>query len=79
MRCDGNGRLSGGFKGRVALSSPQLAPGHCEAEQLQANLAVSVVARHPHVEGPVGLARFTCPASKMDIVSPSFNAKADLQ
>ncbi|HWU92283.1 MAG TPA: YdbH domain-containing protein, partial [Sphingomicrobium sp.] len=73
---DGNGRLSGGFKGRVALSSPRLAPGHCEALQLRANLAVSVVARHPHVEGPVGLARFTCPASKFDILSPSFNAKA---
>jgi translocation and assembly module TamB len=72
----GTGRLSGGFKGRIALSSPHLAPGRCAAEQLQANLAVSVIARHPHVEGPVGLSRFACPASHMDILAPSFDAKA---
>jgi len=72
----GAGRLSGGFKGRVALSSPRLAPGRCVALQFRANLAVSVVARHPHIDGPVGLGRFTCPSSKFDIVSPSFDAKA---
>ena len=73
---EGIGRLSGGFKGRLALSSPRMAPGRCEAQQMRANLAVSIVARHPHVDGPVGLARFTCPASHMDIVAPSFDAKA---
>ncbi|MBV9528260.1 YdbH domain-containing protein [Sphingomonas sp.] len=73
---EGTGRLSGGFKGRVALSSPRMAPGRCEALQLRANFAVSIIARHPHVEGPVGLGRFTCPTSKFDIVAPSFDAKA---
>src|SRR6476619_4469844 len=39
---EGAGRLSGGFKGRVALSSPKMAPGRCAAEQLRANFAVSI-------------------------------------
>ena len=56
---EGNGRLSGGFKGRVAVVSPQLTPGHCTAVGLRTNLAVAVVARHPKVEGPVTLASFT--------------------
>ena len=43
----GNGRLSGGFKGRAAIASPRLVPGRCEAINLRANLAVSVTARRP--------------------------------
>ena len=54
----GSGQLSGGFKGRVALSSPRIAPGRCAAQQLRANLAVAVVARRPQVDGPVTFAGF---------------------
>ena len=43
---------------------------------LRANVAVAVVARRPQVEGPVTLDRFTCPASRFDIVAPRFDAKA---
>ena len=71
----GSGQLSGGFKGRVAIASPKLVPGKCEALNLRTNLAVSVTARHPHVEGPVALDRLVCPASHMDIVAPRFEAK----
>ncbi|MGZ2412833.1 translocation and assembly module TamB [Sphingomonas sp. F9_3S_D5_B_2] len=73
---EGAGRLSGGFKGRIALSSPHMAPGRCAGTGLRANFAVAVVARHPRVKGPVSLARFSCPSSGIDIAAPRFDAKA---
>ena len=73
---EGNGMLSGGFKGRVALRSPRLVPGRCAATALSANLAVAVVARRPHVEGPVVLDRFACPASRFEAIAPHFDADA---
>jgi hypothetical protein len=72
----GNGMLSGGFKGRVALDSPRMAPGRCAASDVRADLAVAVVARHPKVEGPVTLSRFACPSSRFDVRAPRFDAKA---
>jgi hypothetical protein len=73
---EGNGRLSGGFKGRLAVTSPQLTPGRCTAVGVHTNLAVAVVARHPKVEGPVTLASFVCPQSRFYVVAPRFDAKA---
>ena len=72
----GNGKLSGGFKGKVALVSPRLDPGRCQALDLNASFAVSVVARRPKVEGPVTLDRFNCPASNFNVVAPRFDAAA---
>ena len=71
----GSGRLSGGFKGRLAVASPRIVPGKCAAMNLRASLAVSVVARHPRGEGPVSLDRFACPVSRFDVVTPRFDAK----
>lgn len=76
IAAQGNGRLTGGFKGRIAIDSPRLAPGRCAANDLHVNAAVSVVARHPHVEGPVTLASFNCPSSNFYAISPRFDAKA---
>jgi len=76
LAAEGSGRLSGGFKGRLALSSPWLIPGKCAATDLRANLAVAVVARHPRGEGPVTLSRFNCPTSRFDVAAPRFDAKA---
>ena len=73
---EGNGKLSGGFTGKVAIVSPRLVPGRCEATELRANFGVAVVARHPKVEGPLTLARFACPVSHFDIAAPRFDAKA---
>ncbi|HEV2595950.1 MAG TPA: YdbH domain-containing protein [Sphingomicrobium sp.] len=73
---DGNGKLSGGFKGHAAIVSPRLVPGRCAAIDLRATLAISVVARRPQVTGPVALGRFTCPLSRFDVVSPLFDARA---
>ena len=52
---EGNGKLSGGFKGQVAVASPRLVPGRCAATDLHANVAVAVVARRPQIDGPVTL------------------------
>jgi translocation and assembly module TamB len=76
LALQGNGRLSGGFKGRAAVASPRIAPGRCGAVGLRSNLAVAVVARHPNVEGPVALDSFACPASRFVVVTPRFDAKA---
>ncbi|GAA4721795.1 YdbH domain-containing protein [Sphingomonas lutea] len=72
----GSGRLSGGFKGRAALTSPRLVPGRCAATNVRANVAVAVVARRPGIDGPVTLDRFVCPASRFDIAAPRFDATA---
>ena len=73
---EGNGKLSGGFAGHAVIVSPHLVPGRCAATNLRANLALAVTGRRPEVEGPVLLDRFACPASRFDIASPRFNARA---
>src|SRR6185295_18626884 len=72
----GNGQLSGGFRGRIAVASPRLIPGRCGAENLRVNAAVAVVARRPQIDGPVTLDRFACPASRFQVAAPRFDAKA---
>src|SRR3954453_15599510 len=76
LAVEGNGRLSGGFKGRLAVSSPRLVPGRCAAVNLRTNVALAVVARHPKVDGPVVLGSFVCPASRFYVLAPRFDAKA---
>ncbi|HEY4070070.1 MAG TPA: hypothetical protein VGM04_00760, partial [Sphingomicrobium sp.] len=76
LALEGNGRLSGGFKGRVAVASSQLTPGRCSAIGVHTNLAIAVVARHPKVDGPLTLNSFVCPASRFYVLAPRFDAKA---
>jgi hypothetical protein len=73
---EGNGKLSGGFAGHAAVVSPRLVPGRCAAFNLRATVAMAVVARHPRVNGPLSLDRFTCPLSRFDMAQPLFDAKA---
>jgi hypothetical protein len=73
---EGNGMLSGGFKGRAAVVSPRLVPGRCAALNLRTNVAIAVVARRPRIDGPVTLDRFECPSSRFNVVAPRFDAKA---
>ena len=73
---EGSGQLTGGFKGRAAIVSPRIAPGRCVAEQLRANVALAVIARHPNVQGPVSFASFKCAASSFIVNQPRFDAKA---
>ncbi|MEO7504987.1 MAG: YdbH domain-containing protein [Sphingomicrobium sp.] len=66
----GRGNLSGGFRGRLAAASHRLAPGRCALDELHANVAIAVDARHPHVVGPVSAANFACPASRLALGQP---------
>ena len=68
----GRGNLTGGFKGRLALSGPHLDVGACSLEKLHGNVALAVVARRPNVAGPVTASALNCPASRMAMVSPRF-------
>jgi translocation and assembly module TamB len=70
---EGNGKLTGGFKGRVAAVSPRVVPGRCEMTNMRTYLAVDVVARRPHAIGPLTVDRLSCPASRFEIVKPRFD------
>lgn len=67
---EGAGNLTGGFKGRLAASSPRLAPGRCSLDGMRAQVAVAVTARRPQVSGPVSAASFTCPKSNIVVAQP---------
>ena len=66
----GRGNLTGGFKGRLAMSSRGLDVGACRIDNLHGNVAVAVVARRPKVLGPVSASTFNCPASRIQMVTP---------
>ena len=69
----GSGNLSGGFKGRVAASSPGLDLGRCRVSALRAFTNVRVVARRPQVEGPLVAHDFSCPTSNILLDAPRFD------
>ena len=69
----GAGNLTGGFKGQMAATSPRLVPGRCEIIRLRANTAVTVEARHPHIDGPLTLGQLNCPKSRLVMVEPRFD------
>ena len=66
----GRGNLSGGFKGKLAASAPRLAPGRAGSSSCALMSRVAVVARRPHVVGPVGAKSFACPASRLALTEP---------
>lgn len=70
---EGEGNLTGGFKGRLAAASPELDAGRCTLSGMRAALAVSVAARRPQVSGPLSAANFACPASNIAIAQPRFD------
>ena len=70
---EGTGNLTGGFKGRLAVRSSSLVPGRCRVTALRANVAIEVVARRPHVTGPIAVNRLNCAASRFEIVEPLFD------
>ena len=68
----GSGNLTGGFKGRVAASSPNLDLGRCRLTGMRAFTSVRVIARRPQVEGPLLAQAFACPASNFLLETPRF-------
>ncbi len=76
LAIEGHGKLSGGFTGRAAIASPRIAPGRCAATHVFANVAVSVAARRPQIDGPVTADSFACPVSRFMVGAPRFDARA---
>ncbi|HET9810768.1 MAG TPA: YdbH domain-containing protein, partial [Sphingomicrobium sp.] len=66
----GNGNLTGGFKGRFVSSSPRLVTGNCAIETVRGSAAIEIKARQPHVVGPITADHFACPKSRFSIVEP---------
>ena len=59
---EGKGRLSDGFRGRLALSSAALKSGACALTALKASWAVEIARLRPHLVGPVATDRIGCGA-----------------
>jgi hypothetical protein len=70
LAIEGQGNLTGGFRGRLAAASPRLDPGGCELIGLRAAVGVAIDARRPRITGPVSADRFTCPASRIALQQP---------
>ena len=69
----GSGNLTGGFKGNVAAISPGLDMGRCRLSQMNVKAALEVVARRPHLDGPMAAREFACPTSNILIDNPRFD------
>jgi hypothetical protein len=72
----GSGNLTGGFKGNVAAISPGLDMGRCRLSQMNVKAALEVVARRPHLDGPMAAREFACPTSNILIDNPRFDLDA---
>src|SRR5439155_17990781 len=59
LAIDGSGNLVNGFKGHMAVFSPRLVPGRCELLAMRASVAVEIVNRRPHVNGPLNADRLS--------------------
>ena len=66
----GSGNLTGGFKGKLAASSPGLKFGACRLDLFRASVNIGVIARRPQVNGPIRAAGLNCPASDLRLGSP---------
>jgi translocation and assembly module TamB len=69
----GSGNLTGGFKGKVAATSPGLDMGRCRLSQMNVLAAVEVIARRPRLSGPLAASDFACPTSNILIANPRFD------
>jgi len=66
----GTGNLTGGFKGRFVSSSPELLTGNCVVHNIRGAAAIEIVARRPHVVGPLSADHFACPTSRFSVLQP---------
>ena len=66
----GQGKLSGGFAGKLAASSPGLDLGNCRLDRFRAFVDVGVTGRRPNVKGPIGADGLNCPASDLHLARP---------
>ena len=66
----GQGNLTGGFKGQLAVSSAGLAFGRCGLNAVHAAMRIEIVRRRPHVVGPFTARKFVCLQSNLAMASP---------
>lgn len=73
----GQGNLSEGFAGRLAAASRGLRLGTCDVPAVRASLRISVAARQPSVEGPIGARLLDC-GSALQLAAPLARVEATL-
>ncbi|HVL78488.1 MAG TPA: YdbH domain-containing protein [Sphingomicrobium sp.] len=73
---EGSGNLTGGFSGKAAVASPWVVPGACRISNMNALVALEVIARRPHVQGPVAMDRVACPAAQFVMDRPNLQVNA---
>ena len=74
---EGQGNLTGGFKGRLVAASARLDPGQCALIGMRARMEVAIVARRPHVTGPLTAQSFTCPQSHIGLDQARLDLDSD--
>lgn len=73
----GQGNLTGGFKGGLAVAGPKLAFGRCGLDAVRASMRVEIIKRRPHVTGPFTAQNFACPQSNFSIAAPRLELDSD--
>ena len=74
LALDGAGRLSDGFRGRLAAIAPRLSAGGCAAERPTAYVALRVRDGRPHVEGPLRARRISCAGTQVEAPAAAVTA-----
>ncbi len=76
LAIEGRGKLSDGFRGRLAASAPRVDAGACAATAVRARFGLAIDARAPHVTGPVSAASIECPSSAVRAARPRITIDA---
>jgi len=78
LKLDGRGKLTGGFRGKLAAVAPRLDIEGCPLVGATAWLDLSVANRAPRVSGPVRAAAFSCPQAGLYLTAPQTRVNATL-
>jgi len=78
LKLEGNGNLTGGFKGKLAAATPALSFGDCALSNATAWLDLSVTDRQPRVAGPVRATGFACTGAGLALAAPEAEVDARL-
>jgi len=67
---EGNGKLSNGFRGKIAAVAPRLLVSGCAMDGARAFATIGITGRRPSVEGPLSARRLACAGPGFDILQP---------
>lgn len=67
LKFDGSGHLRGGFSGKLAAVAPDLALPGCTAANATLYGTLAIDAERPSFDGPLRLARLSCPDADVEI------------